>query len=73
MGKKVSGKGYYSSTFNWDGKADGAYLDFGNMIQSMQVYINGMKTSDLNMNNPVLDISKYLKTCSCSFRSIHEQ
>ncbi|MCI8497702.1 MAG: hypothetical protein HFE85_05595, partial [Clostridiales bacterium] len=60
VGKTVSGKGYYSAAFNWDGKADGAYLDFGDLTESMQVFINGKKTSDINMITPVVDISDLL-------------
>ena len=60
VGKGVSGRGFYSAKFNWDGKADGAYLDFGSLINSMKVTINGVQTEDVNMNTPVLDISDYL-------------
>ena len=60
VGKNVSGRGYYDATFQWDGAADGAYLDFGAILNSMKVYINGVQTSDVNMNRPVLDISDYL-------------
>lgn len=62
VGKKISGKGYYCSTFNWDGTADGAYLNFGNLVQSMQVFINNKKTTDINMISPVVDISDLLVT-----------
>ncbi|MBQ8827754.1 MAG: hypothetical protein IJZ90_01250, partial [Clostridia bacterium] len=41
IGKEVSGKGYYKSTFNWDGEFDGAFIDFGKIVQSMKVYVNG--------------------------------
>ncbi|MCI8497150.1 MAG: hypothetical protein HFE85_02715 [Clostridiales bacterium] len=60
VGRNVSGKGYYSATFNWDGSADGAYIDFGSLLQSMTVFINGKKTSDINVNNPIVDISDLL-------------
>lgn len=61
VGTGVSGKGVYRAQFNWDGLADGAYLDFGSIVNGMKVYINGEKTTDLNMNSPVVDISDYLK------------
>lgn len=62
VGLGVSGKGYYSAQFQWDGNADGAYLDFGSIVGGMEVTINGQKAADLNMNIPVLDISDYLVT-----------
>ena len=62
VGKAVSGKGYYSASFNWDGSADGAYLDFGDLTESMQVFINGKKTADVSMITPVVDISDLLVT-----------
>jgi hypothetical protein len=43
IGSDVSGKGHYRAVFNWDGKANGAYLDLGCAVQSMKVYINGKK------------------------------
>ena len=60
VGLGVSGKGYYIAQFQWDGTADGAYLDFGSIVGGMEVTVNGQKTADLNMNIPVLDISDYL-------------
>jgi len=60
LGKGVSGKGFYEAKFNWDGAADGAYLDFGSILDGMKVWINGQLTADVNMNNPVVDISALL-------------
>jgi len=60
VGKAVSGKGTYTAKFNWDGTASGAYLDFGTMIESMQVFVNGQKTADVNMNAPIVDIGDLL-------------
>ena len=59
--KRGIGKGTYTATFNWDGSADGAYLDLGDTVESMQIYINDEKTTDVNMNKPVVDISSLLK------------
>ncbi len=61
IGSDVSGKGYYRAAFDWDGKADGAYLDFGCIVQSMKVYINGKKTQNLSMMYPCVDITKLLR------------
>lgn len=60
VGKWVSGKGYYSTTFAWDGAADGAYLDLGSFDQSLTVYVNGVKADPVNIENAVLDISDLL-------------
>lgn len=62
IGKNVSGKGTYTAEFNWDGSADGAYLDFGGLTQAMKIFINSTKTADININNPIIDISSYLVT-----------
>lgn len=61
VGKTVSGKGYYSASFNWDGTADGAYLDLGKLVQSAKVKINGEYTDSVNINSPRIDISRQLK------------
>lgn len=61
VGKEVCGKGYYSAAFHWDGLADGAYIDFGEMVMSMTVTVNGQQATDLNMNDAKIDISDYLK------------
>lgn len=61
IGPNVSGKGYYRSTFRWSGACKGAKLDFGKITQSMQVFINGKKTDNINMNVPCVDISPLLR------------
>ena len=62
VGKNVSGQGFYKATFQWDGQANGAYIDFGRLSSTMEIRINGVKTTDLNMNMPVIDVSDYLVT-----------
>ena len=53
VGNRVSGKGYYSTTFNWDAsKADGAYIDFGSLIGTMELYVNGTKVGGKISENP---------------------
>lgn len=61
IGKTVSGTGRYRATFQWDGEADGAELCFGEIVQSLQVWINGRKTDDINMNHPVVDVTDLLR------------
>ncbi len=60
VGKSVSGTATYRAVFNWSGEATGAYLDFGSFVGGLKVKINGVETSDVNMNKPVLDIGEYL-------------
>ena len=62
IGRDVSGKGYYVAKFNWDGKYNGAYIDFGKAVQSFKVKINGEYSDDVNMNVPKVDISSLVKT-----------
>ncbi|MBQ8162641.1 MAG: hypothetical protein IJ083_18090 [Clostridia bacterium] len=60
VGKAVSGKGFYSATFDWAGEASGAYINFGSVVQSMQVSVNGERIDAVNLNRPVVDISALL-------------
>ena len=60
VGKAVSGKGTYTATFAWAGDATGAYIDFGSVVQSMEVTVNGQRVSAVNWNKPVVDISAFL-------------
>ena len=52
VGKEVSGTGVYTAEFEWDpAKADGAYIDFGKLDQSMDLWINDVKVGgDLSQN-----------------------
>lgn len=53
VGETVSGKGHYEATFNWDySSATGAYIDFGSVHQSMEVWINGTKVGGDVSTNP---------------------
>ncbi len=61
VGKEVSGKGYYVSTFEWDGSASGAILDLGDdLVNGIVVYVNEQKTNDVNVNSGKVDISDQL-------------
>ena len=61
LGERTVGQATYKAVFQWDGTADGAYIDFGPMSESMQVFINGEKTGDLSMTKAVMDITPWLK------------
>ncbi|WP_344369526.1 glycosyl hydrolase [Agromyces tropicus] len=54
IGKAVSGTGRYEATFDWKAnKASGAYLDFGDTLESsMKVWINGQKVGGDVSTNP---------------------
>ncbi|MBR6954182.1 MAG: hypothetical protein IKH77_03980 [Clostridia bacterium] len=59
IGRSVSGKGYYRAEFQWDAGASGAYLDFGTLVQSMKLKVNGVELA-VNWNRPVVDIGPVL-------------
>ncbi len=61
IGPEAVGRATYTASFRWDENADGAYLDFGSLTESMVVYVNGTKADDLSMTNPVLDIGPLLQ------------
>ncbi|MCF0134150.1 MAG: hypothetical protein HUJ72_09815 [Blautia sp.] len=53
VGEEVSGEGHYKAVFNWDASAaDGAFIDFGELDQSMKVWINGTKVGGDVSTNP---------------------
>ena len=56
------GQATYTAAFQWDGSATGAYIDFGSLVESMTVYVNGKKADDVSMTHPVLDIGELLQT-----------
>jgi len=61
IGKTVSGKGFYRASFHWDAAADGTFLDFGRITQSLRVKINGRETDPVNLNCPRVDITDLLQ------------
>ena len=61
VGPDAVGQGTYTAAFQWDGSADGAYIDFGSLVESMTVYVNGKKADDVSMTTPVLDIGELLQ------------
>ncbi|MBR6029968.1 MAG: hypothetical protein IKP40_12860 [Clostridia bacterium] len=61
VGGQVIGQAVYRASFDWDGAADGAYLDFGSLVESMRVTINGEAATGLSLTDPVLDITPWLR------------
>ncbi len=62
VGPDAVGQATYTAAFQWDGSATGAYIDFGSLVESMTVYVNGKKADDVSMTHPVLDIGELLQT-----------
>jgi len=57
----VSGIGRYSTTFEWNGAASGAFLSIESVNgNSAAVYVNGRKASPLNLRTLTVDISDLL-------------
>lgn len=60
--QNVSGRGYYKTSFEWDeGSAAGAIIDFGPIVHTIRVNINGHTVPPLDTTAARADISKYLK------------
>ena len=56
----VSGRGYYSTSFQWDGSADGAILDFGWIYHTLRVSLNGKALPPLDVTAAKADVGKLL-------------
>lgn len=68
--QSVSGRGYYSTTFTWPPRSNytsmafkgplGAIIDFGSVVHTLQVSINGKLLPPLDVTDAKADISNYL-------------
>lgn len=62
--QNVSGRGYYSTTFNWPPSSietqDGAILDFGWVYHTLEVSLNGHLLPPLDVTSPKVDIKQWL-------------
>lgn len=56
----VSGRGYYSSRFDWS-STDGAYLDLGGIFHTAQAWVNGQALPPLDPTWARADIGSLLK------------
>lgn len=59
----VSGLGYYSTEFIWppaNGSAEGAYMHFGRILNTIRVQVNGIRVLPLDLQDPKVDIGPYL-------------
>jgi hypothetical protein len=58
--QNTSGVGYYSTSFMWTNTSLGAMIDFGRVVHTLRVDINGHRLPPLDVTHGVADISKYL-------------
>ncbi|PVH68452.1 hypothetical protein DL98DRAFT_554829 [Cadophora sp. DSE1049] len=58
--QNTSGVGYYSNTFSWSTTSLGAFIDFGRVVHSLRVTINGHQLPPLDVTHARADISPYL-------------
>ena len=71
VGVEVVGQAAYNAYFNWDGMADGAYIDFGHVVESMRVYINDAEVSGVSMTGGLLDVTDALTVGENTIRIIY--
>ncbi|KAM0491001.1 hypothetical protein ACHAP8_010980 [Fusarium lateritium] len=57
----TSGIGFYSTKFDWKDDGFGAGLSLPRVIDSVSVKVNGHDVGPLDMTNPYIDISSYLR------------
>ena len=60
VGPDAVGRAHYTACFDWDGSADGAYIDFGKVLESMRVTLNGQNVEGVSMTSGLVDITPWL-------------
>lgn len=58
--QNTSGVGYYNNTFSWSDISLGAFIDFGRVVHTLRVTINGRQLPPLDVTHARADISPYL-------------
>ena len=71
VGLDVVGRAEYNASFTWDGTADGAYIDFGKVVESMRVYINDAEVSGVSMTSGLLDVTDVLTVGKNTIRIVY--
>ncbi len=61
VGSSAVGTAVYTASFDWDGRADGACLDFGPLTESLTVTVNGQPADNVSMTRAVTDIGPLLQ------------
>lgn len=56
----TSGVGFYCTTFAWSDASIGAVIDFGRVVHTLRVKINGNQLPPLDFTSAKADISEYL-------------
>jgi hypothetical protein len=56
----TSGVGYYTTTFTWPSTSVGAIIDFGRVVHTLRVKINGNQLPALDFASAKADITPYL-------------
>ncbi|KAH7417837.1 hypothetical protein BKA64DRAFT_738388 [Cadophora sp. MPI-SDFR-AT-0126] len=59
--QNTSGVGYYSNSFSWNNTSVGALIDFGRVVHTLRVSINGHRLPPLDVTSARTDISTFLK------------
>ena len=60
VGPEAVGQAHYTASFDWDGSADGAYIDFGHVLESMRVTLNGQAVEGVSMTSGLVEITPWL-------------
>ncbi|PVH72560.1 hypothetical protein DL98DRAFT_610481 [Cadophora sp. DSE1049] len=59
--QNTSGVGYYSNSFSWNDTSVGAFIDFGRVVHTLRVSINGHRLPPLDVTSARADISAFLR------------
>ena len=62
VGDSAVGQAHYEARFDWDGQASGAYIDFGEVTESMRVTLNGWEVTGVSMTDGRVDVGPWLVT-----------
>ena len=62
VGDSAVGQAHYEARFDWDGQASGAYIDFGEVTESMRVTLNGREVTGVSMTDGRVDVGPWLVT-----------
>jgi hypothetical protein len=69
--ENASGVGYHSTTFSWTpSPKTGLYIHLSQIIHTLRFYINGQQLEPLDHQNPVRDISPYLREGDNEVRAV---
>lgn len=61
LGGSAAGRARYETVFDWDSRADGAYIDFGEVLESMRVTLNDVPVPGVSMTDGLTDVGPWLR------------